>query len=295
MKRAVILAIALGCLACGCSLGEVRERGDSCPEGIRYIHSEENCTEGKEAECVLEFNGKTEKFDFSENFKIRQCPWQYPVCRGFELGGDIVYACEESVKTVESCIDSELECRSEEDENKVVCINPGSNKTCGAHYCNAESNYGALNCALNGAVCEDNGFGKYACVKISGENNGKVIICASGKEVDPSDAKTCGAGDCSQPNYGGTVCNGYATCSEVDGRYQCMPIQCGENECMFTDEEGKPVCGNSKYKCGSHCDNCTSIHQNGYCLESGACAVTECLETETPVYEGGVIRECSVK
>lgn len=296
MKYYQVLLFAIVIAACcisGCTLGDVYERGDNCPQGIQYIHSEKDCTEKNKSECHLEFEGVIQVFDFSKNFDLKQCPWQFPVCRGFGTGSDIVYACEENVKSKEFCVEGELECRSDEDDDKVVCINPANNKTCGAHYCNAEGNYGAMNCVLNDASCQNLGFGKYGCVRGNIDDDSMNIIC-SDAVVDPSSPETCGASDCSQPNYGGTLCSRFESCRKGDNYYQCRSIECDGNLCLFTDEDGFPACGNSKNKCGSLCDNCLSLHQNGVCLDNGVCAISECFENEKPVFDGDVIVKCNI-
>ncbi len=245
--RAMLVVVFLS----GCSLAEVVERGELCPgkanEGsLSYIEDRLLCSADKGSACQI--GEKT--YNFSENFELRVCPLDFPKCKTETVGEYTLYHCEKDTKTLTECPIGNVVC--ERDDGQLDCIDPSSNNTCGASTCDEESNYGGQNCTLYNffSSCQQNSEGNYVCLCANG-----ALQC-NGECINPGSKITCGADDCSLPNYGGDDCTEYEdhrTCEEdSDGSYSC---HCREGDILcnghcVAPDSSDDFCG-AKGKCNS--------------------------------------------
>ncbi|MBQ9394398.1 MAG: hypothetical protein IJU23_02635 [Proteobacteria bacterium] len=242
-SKSLFLTVLPLCILSGCILGDPLEFGDACPGldkagTLSYIENRQSCSAEHAYECSfddqLDENGDKIEFDFSSYFNKRYCPPHYPKCKmdtikDSETKQDYTfYHCEKDTRTQIECAKGQIQCSimsngtgTANSAEEFECIDPASTNTCGALTCDAETNYGGVNCYLYNmfSTCQKNQENKYVCMCASG-----ALQCNE-ECIDPSSKITCGAHDCSKENYGGDDCTEYEDkriCKQnADGTYGC--------------------------------------------------------------------------
>ncbi len=286
MKLKSLFVLFITCFMTGCSMESVVDWGADCPpsqqEGkLKYIGGI-SCN-AEHTSCVIaDPDGQSRTYDFSKNFEIHRCPSEFPKCVQDEEEGD--FYCEAQ----KTCADGYFSC--DLDNGKTICVDPAASTTCGADESKcSEPNHGGQNC---------NEFGMSTCV----QRDGKYFCqCASGSKLcgsyclNPSLNETCGANDCSAPNYGGDDCTEYSDVRECrandEGIYSCQcrkgdilcdgkcitpssdPSFCGaKGDCTGTDPDDENYkgldCDSGSGKCTSGLCTCSS--DQIWCIPEGS-------------------------
>ncbi|MBQ9394400.1 MAG: hypothetical protein IJU23_02645 [Proteobacteria bacterium] len=290
-SKALFLLILPLSISSGCILSDPVEYGEACPGldkagTLSYIENRQTCSAEHAYECTfadqLDEENNRITFDFSTYFNKRYCPPQYPKCKVETVQDLTFYHCEKDTHTEIECARKQLQCKianaetTDSETGEYECIDPASSNTCGANTCDPNTNYGGVNCFLYSmfSTCKEVGPDKYECQCANG-----ALQCNE-KCVDKKSKITCGANDCSKPNYGGEDCTEYddkRVCeADAEGNYHCVcrkgDILC--NGKCITPESSAEYCG-AKGLCNdpdrkSENFRGTDCGIGGYC-EDGAC------------------------
>ncbi len=257
IRYAIGLILAMG--LAGCSLNDVKDRGDSCPQDrksedvLSYIMTvdEEKCTE---EDCP----------EFAESFSTRTCPNRLPSCH-VDTAGE--YYC------MTACSASQAACDG-------ICVDPNSDRDhCGARgdcYDPDEDsdNYAGKKCAKD-QECDEGKCSERIC-------SSPKIIC-DGECIDPmKKLEFCGAkGECNSikpgsKNYQGKNCGKLAKC--VDGECTCQSgaILCDEH-CVDPVED-HDFCG-ARGECSDSDEN-SDDYRGVKCKENEECKNRKCISRE---------------
>ncbi|MBQ9394399.1 MAG: hypothetical protein IJU23_02640 [Proteobacteria bacterium] len=287
-SKALFLLITPLCILSGCVLGDPVEYGEACPGldkagTLNYIENRQTCSAEHAFQCTFEDqideNNNKIEFDFSLYFNKRYCPPQYPKCKTDTVKDEetkqdfTFYHCEKDTRTQIECASEQKKCPIKSDNADVSsetgefeCIDPASSNTCGASSCDAENNYGGVNCFLYNmfSTCQKNQDGNYVCMCASG-----ALQC-NGECIDPASKITCGAYDCSLENYGGKDCTEYQ-----DKRICVQDAETKKYDCVCQD--GDILCGDKCITPGTSVEHCGA---KGLCndpdLESDNFEGTDC-------------------
>ena len=285
----IIMGSVVFIAAVGCNLTDIEKRGDFCPP---FVSGTDARVPGQ-LEKIGDVCDLTSCKDagLKKYLDTKKCPQQFPDCMH---DGEHFYCAGKA-----SCPDGQFLC--EEDGGTFFCVDPLSQKTCGA----VEGN------------CKDKSYGGYDC-SLLGENGycdveTKTCTCTdhtvlyNGKCISPKDPKTCGIKEggkdkgqdctllgkeweCAESNEG-WKCYCRSGLVQKDGKCldQVEVRRCPEDTCALMNN-GVWGCDNTDKSCGADCEDCTK-YPNGYCY-NGKCYIGECALGEYPHYSGSRIDVC---
>ena len=236
MKKLFIALIPI--LFAGCTLDSISEQGSACPEDgigkLSYIEDAQNCHADNPESCTIQ--GIT--YNYAYNFQNNICPALYSSCQSKtnHETGDTIYYCSQ---TTVDCADGTTLCELPDGEEK--CIDPSSDKTCGAK-CTPEKINGQNCKAINPSSTCDLQNGEYTC-----RCSDNSLLCDTC--IAPSAPETCGAHDCSLENYGGMNCNQIENMRCIAGDDETYSCQCATGY-IFCDGKCINASFNDNY-CGA--------------------------------------------
>ena len=252
MRKIIGLCIAVLAIS-GCSLGDVSEKGASCPPKNATHKATLGIIGG--VDCTIsscDVNGS----DYTENIQFGYCPVEFSQC-GYDSGKDVYYcakiACMEDehiyddaceADSVDHCGSHENDCRKRPGWGDGVC----RSKECVASACSANYELQNADCVAHSMTC---GTGEHFYTEGGVCEENTLEHCGS-HTVDCSKLSGWNGGVCSTD--GNCIATGCTSGYELrEGKCEAL-TECPDGEHLYNgacEEDSLENCGKHDYMCAA--------------------------------------------